>query len=80
MAIGRYKIVFLILVLGMCVPITTAGTLYIQNATVANTGETVIVNILLDEALLGVSGYNISVSLLNPPVGASSPPASTALP
>jgi FOG: PKD repeat len=69
MAIGRYKIVFLILVLGMCVPITTAGTLYIQNATVANTGETVIVNILLDEALLGVSGYNISVSLLNPPVG-----------
>lgn len=69
MTIGRYEIILFIIVLGICVPITVADTLNIRNGSVSNTGESVIVDILLDEAPLGLSGYNISVELLSPDIG-----------
>ena len=69
MTIGRYGIVLILIILGICVSITTADTLYIRNGTVSNTGESVIVDIVLDEATQGLSGYNISVELLSPDVG-----------
>jgi PKD repeat protein len=69
MTIGRYVIVLFVLLLALGVPITTGDTLYIRNATVQAPGDTVIVNIMLDEAPMGLSGYNLSVTLLNPGVG-----------
>ena len=65
----RYAVLVVIIMLGMCVPFAGAQTLSIQNASVLLPGDTAQVNLTLDEAPGGFSGYNITITLLDPAVG-----------
>jgi len=47
---------------------TPAQTLIVGNVIVKNTGETALVNITLDSAPNGLSGYNITVTVTDPSI------------
>jgi PKD repeat protein len=68
MSIAKYSSLFII-VIGICISLSSASTLSIQNVTATNVGDSAQANIHLDQAPQGLSGYNITITVDNQNIG-----------
>ena len=68
MKISKKIIYFLLISFALLISCSSATTLIVQSVQVDTAGESTAVNVILDSAPTGLSGYNITVSVTDPSV------------